>query len=497
MIERYVTPAEFKRLVSALLVVAVFITIVGLFAFLVVPGMRNVNEPGSETAVTAVQGDTGWLDPTDYPAAARQVIPPVDPKTVLTPTPELLARGKMLFSQTCSPCHGPEGRGDGPAGANLTPKPRNLTKKDGWKNGTRIEDVFKTLDEGIKGSAMVSYDYLSKKDRMALVHVVESLGGFDHGTSDPRAREALEHVFASAGEVIPNRIPVARAIDVLVKEARQEPPPPPGRDDPPQNAPEPAPSTRGPAEPQQSSASSPTFTAQEVGIDERLGEPLPLDLVLRDEDGKPVSLRSLIDKPTLLTLNYFRCAGICTPQLRAVADVANKTDAVPGRDFQILTVSFDDRDTAEIAAQKRTNYLGEIKRPFPPSAWRFLTGDAATTKKLADAVGFHFKRMGDDFVHAAAIIFVGPKGTVTRYMYGVTYLPADVQMAALEAARNEARPTIAKFLSFCFGYDPQGRRLVLTVTSVAATATVVAAVIFVVFISRRGRGKKPTPEERA
>ena len=496
MIERYVTPAEFKRLVSALLVVAVFISIVGLFAFLVVPGMRNVNEPGSETAVTAVQGDTGWLDPTDYPAAARQVIPPVDPKTVLTPTPELLARGKTLYSQTCSPCHGPEGRGNGPAGANLVPKPRDFTKKDGWKNGTRIEDVFKTLDEGIKGSAMVSYDYLTRKDRMALVHVVQSLGDFDHGTSDPTARAALERVFASGGEVIPNRIPVARAIDILVKEARQEPPPPPGRDEPPQPTPEPVPSTGGPAEPQAAAALSPTFTAQEVGIDEKLGVTLPLDLVLHDEDGKGVSLRSLIDKPTLLTLNYFRCAGICTPQLNAVADVANKTDAVPGRDFQILTVSFDDRDTAEIAAQKRTNYLGEIKRPFPPSAWRFLTGDAATTKTLADAVGFHFKRMGDDFIHPAAIIVVGPKGTVTRYMYGVTYLPADVQMAALEAARNEARPTIAKFLSVCFGYDPQGRRLVLTITSVAATVTVVAAVIFVVFIGRRGRGKKPMPEER-
>ena len=180
-----------------------------------------------------------------------------------------------------------------------------------------------------------------------------------------------------------------------------------------------------------------------------------------------------------------------------MADVANKTDAVPGRDFQILTVSFDDRDTPEIAAQKRTNYLAEIKRPFPPSAWRFLTGDAATTKTLADAVGFHFKRMGEDFVHPAAIIFISPKGSVTRYMYGITYLPADVQMAVLEAARNEARPTIAKFLSFCFSYDPQGRRLVLTITSLAATVIVVGAVIFVVVIGRKGRGKKPMPEERA
>jgi protein SCO1/2 len=487
MIERYVTPTELRRLVSALLVVAGFISIVAFFAFLIVPGMRNVNEPGSQTSVTAVQGDTGWLDPTDYPATPRQVIPPVDPKTVLTPTPELLARGKMLYSQTCSPCHGAEGRGDGPAGANLTPKPRNFTKQDGWTNGTRIEDIFQTLAEGVKGSSMVSYEYLSKKDRMALVHVVRSLGDFDHGASDPKARAALEHLLASAGEVIPNRIPVARAIDILVKEARQAPPPPPGRDDPPQNAPEPAPSTGGPAEPQQRADPSPMFTAQEVGIDEKLGQTLPLDLMLRDEDGKGVSLRSLVDKPTLLTLNYFRCVGICTPQLNAITEVANKTDAVPGRDFQILTVSFDDRDTPEIAAQKRANYLAEIKRPFPPSAWRFLTGDAATTKRLADAVGFHFKRMGEDFIHPAAIIFISPKGAVTRYMYGVTYLPADVQMAALEAARNEARPTIAKFLSVCFGYDPQGRRLVLITTSAVATGTVLAAVVFVLVISRKGR----------
>jgi len=497
MIERYVTPAEFRRLVSALLVVAVFISIAALFAFLVVPGTRNVNEPGGDTAVAAVQGETGWLDPTEYPAAARQLIPPVDPKTVLTPTPELLARGQALYSQTCAPCHGAEGRGNGAAGANLRPAPRNLTAKDGWKNGTRIEDIFKTLEAGIKGSAMVPYDYLSKKDRMALVHVVQSLGKFDHGASDPKAREALERVFEAAGEEIPNRIPVSRAIELLVKEARDGAGPRADRGEKGPGEPEPEAGPGGPAEPQETAAPPPAFTAQEVGIDEKLGRTIPLDLILRDEDGNPVSLRSLIDKPTLLTLNYFRCAGICTPQLNAVVDVANRTDAVPGRDFQILTVSFDERDTPEIAAEKRTNYLAEIKRPFPPSAWRFLTGDAATTRTLADAVGFRFKRMGDDFVHAAAIIVIGPKGTVTRYMYGVTYVPADVQMAALEASRNEARPTIAKFLSVCFGYDPQGRRLVLTVTSVAATVTVVAAVIFVVFISRKGRGRQPGPEERA
>ncbi len=240
----------------------------------------------------------------------------------------------------------------------------------------------------------------------------------------------------------------------------------------------------------QTPAAAPTFGPEEVGINERLGATIPLDLELKGEDGKPVTLRQLIDKPTILTLNYFRCAGICTPQLGGVAEVLNRTQAIPGQDFQVLTVSFDERDDPEVAAQKRTNYLAEITRPFPPGAWRFLTGPGATTKALADSVGFKFKRVNDDFVHAAAIIFISPKGVVTRYMYGTTYLPADLQLAAQEAARGEAQPTINKFLKFCFSYDPAGRRYVLNTTSIGAAVIILAAVIFVVALTRPGRTTK-------
>jgi protein SCO1 len=240
---------------------------------------------------------------------------------------------------------------------------------------------------------------------------------------------------------------------------------------------------------------SPSFTPQEVGIDEKLGASIPLDLELKAEDGKPVTLRQLIDKPTILTLNYFRCAGICTPQLGGVAEVLNRTNALPGRDFQVLTVSFDERDEPEMAAQKRTNYLAEISRPFPPAAWHFLTGPGATTKALADAVGFKFKRVNDDFVHAAAIIFISPQGKVTRYMYGTTYLPADVQLAAQEAARGEAQPTISKFLKFCFSYDPAGRKYVLNTTAFSATIIILAALIFVAVLIRQGRQMKSKEAE--
>lgn len=218
MIEQYVSPAEFKRLMSALLAVIGFIAIAMLFAFLIVPGLRYQAHTSDEATVIAVQGESGWLDQTDYLPSRKQVIPPIDPKTVMTATPELLARGKAIFTQTCATCHGSEGHGDGAGGKGLNPPPRNFTASVGWKNGTHIEDLYKTLDEGIKGSGMNSFSYLSKKDRMALIHYVTSLGDFDHGQSDPKARQSLENLFASVGEEIPNRIPVRQAIEKLVLE---------------------------------------------------------------------------------------------------------------------------------------------------------------------------------------------------------------------------------------------------------------------------------------
>jgi mono/diheme cytochrome c family protein len=218
MIDRYVSPSEFKRLLSALLVVALFIALLAVLAFLVLPGLRNANSPDPGVGPAAAGGGTGWLDPTDYPPEAGRKVPPIDPATVMTPNPELLSRGQALYAQTCASCHGPKGEGNGPAGRGLNPPPRNFTQQAGWQIGPRIENIYKTLEEGIKGSSMVSYAYLSKRDRMALVHYVRSLGSFDHGAEDPKALDEVAARFRSAGEVIPNRIPVAMAMARLASE---------------------------------------------------------------------------------------------------------------------------------------------------------------------------------------------------------------------------------------------------------------------------------------
>lgn len=239
----------------------------------------------------------------------------------------------------------------------------------------------------------------------------------------------------------------------------------------------------------------PPPTAAEVGIDEKLGQTIPLDLTFKDEDGKDVKLGSLLGKPTVLSLNYFRCAGICTPQLNGMVEVFSRLKQDPGKTFQVITVSFDPRDTFDIAATKRANYLKQIERPIEPHGWRFLTGSAEASRALADSVGFKFKQQGDEFIHAGALMILSPEGKVTRYMYGTTYLPADLELALQEAVKGEVRPSISKWLKICFSTDPTGRTTVFSFTRTAAVVLILGAIVFGIVAARRGR-KKPvnTPE---
>ncbi len=232
-----------------------------------------------------------------------------------------------------------------------------------------------------------------------------------------------------------------------------------------------------------------------IGIDEKLGQTVPLDTMLVDEDGDRVSLRSLVDKPTLLTLNYFRCAGICTPLLNGVAYMLKTTHQVPGKDFQVITVSFDPRDTAEVAGRKKENYIKQLAPGFPPTAWRFLTGDPMSTKRLADAVGFKFAKRDEDYVHPTAIIVLSPAGMVTRYLYGLSFLPADVAMAVNEATHERTGPTIARLLRICYSYDPSGHRYSLDATRLSAVLTITLAIAFgvAIAVSRRTR-RRSSPD---
>jgi len=220
MIEKYVNAEELRRLLSTLVVVLAALALAGLFAITAVPGLRNANKPETPMPVNPAVGEPGWLDPTEFPPEMGKVIPPVDPKTLIVPSPRLIEKGKGLFEANCVPCHGESGHGDGPAASTMSPRPRNLTIPDGWTNGYDLPSIYKTVSRGVAGTSMASFDYLSKKDRMELAHYVQSLGAFPHGTGSPAAMDDLAKDLAAPGERTPNKIPVSMAIARLVAEFR-------------------------------------------------------------------------------------------------------------------------------------------------------------------------------------------------------------------------------------------------------------------------------------
>ena len=222
-----------------------------------------------------------------------------------------------------------------------------------------------------------------------------------------------------------------------------------------------------------------------VGIQEKLGQNLPLDVELYDETGQLVQLKSLMNKPTIFTFVYYRCPGICSPLLNELAKMVDKMDLELGKDYQILTLSFDHREKPEIAAEKKVNYLDLIGKRTDPKGWRFMTADSVNIQRLTDAAGFYFMRSGNDYVHAGALIVVSPEAKITRYINGIKYLPFDVKMAVYEASAGKVRPTIGTLLTICYSYDPESHSYTLNIVRISAFVILVLITIFVlVFIVR-------------
>jgi protein SCO1/2 len=221
-----------------------------------------------------------------------------------------------------------------------------------------------------------------------------------------------------------------------------------------------------------------------------------LDLTFNDENGRQVSLRELIHEPTIVALVYLHCPNVCSLLLQNLADVLNKLPAEPGKEYFVLAVSFDEKEDPSLALEKKKVYLKMIERPFPEDAWRFLTGDRENIHKLTDAVGFHFKRVGDDFEHPVALIILAPDGKIVRYMYGADPLPFDLKLALVEASQGRIGPAISKIARFCFSYDPKGKKLVFNMLKVTGTVTLFFALSFVVFLLFKGRRPHTKKEQQ-
>lgn len=233
-----------------------------------------------------------------------------------------------------------------------------------------------------------------------------------------------------------------------------------------------------------------------VGITEHLGSSIPLDLIFRDETGKNVRLGDLITGPTIILPVYYRCTNVCFTLQGRIASALRSLGQRPVDNYRVISVSFDETETAAMAARSKRTYLGAMKGDFPPEGWRFLTGDQANIRSLTDALGFGFQRDRNEFIHPVASIVVTGSGTIVRYLYGVTVLPKDLALAITEARDGVTGSSIRKLMDYCFSYDPAGKTYVFNLLRVSATAVILCAGGFLAFLLVTGKKRKPTSAEK-
>ena len=233
--------------------------------------------------------------------------------------------------------------------------------------------------------------------------------------------------------------------------------------------------------------------AENVGVDEKLGDYVSLDLTFIDEEGKSRTLREYMNgKPTLISLNYFRCAGICTPQLEDMAKMLSQLELAENIDYKALTISFADNETPALAKAKRNNFLNSMERDYVRDGWHFLLSENNSSAIFSKEVGFTYKKEVSkagvvDWIHSATLIMISPKGKITRYLNGIDQNPFDVKMALLESSEGKVGPTIAKTLLFCFAYDPKGKTYIFVWEKVTATVILIITVIFFIWLLKSGR----------
>jgi protein SCO1/2 len=232
---------------------------------------------------------------------------------------------------------------------------------------------------------------------------------------------------------------------------------------------------------------------RDVGYDQRLGEQVPLDLVFRDESGRDVPLRSLFrGKPVVLSLVYYECPMLCTLTLNGLQSALSVLSFDVGREFDVVTVSFEPKETPALAAAKKKAYLARYRRPGAARGWHFLTGRGDAIQALTGAVGFRYAWDTEtrQYAHPAGLVVLTPEGRIARYMYGMEYAPRDLRLALVEASQRRIGNPIDTVLLYCYQYDPMRGRYaasVMRLVRLGGVLTVLALGAFVLVSLRRER----------
>ena len=238
------------------------------------------------------------------------------------------------------------------------------------------------------------------------------------------------------------------------------------------------------------------FSKQGLGIQEKLGTIVPLDLKFIDEDSSRVTLKKLMNnKPTLITFNYFKCAGICTPQLNELAKVLSKVKLAENIDYKVISIDFAEHEKPSLASTKKKNIIKSMNRDYVEDAWHFVIGENNSSGKLADIVGFKYKAVpmsgGVGYIHPALTVVLSSKGKIIAYLEGMHQLPSDITMAIKQAQKGHIRETtiIRSDSPFCFTETPKADILVNKISRIAGVLSVLLFLGFFFFYLRKKKKK--------
>ncbi len=228
-----------------------------------------------------------------------------------------------------------------------------------------------------------------------------------------------------------------------------------------------------------------------IGIDQRLNSQVPLDLPFVDEGGRTVRLGDFFGKrPVILALVYYECPMLCTQVLNGLVTALGVLNFEPGREFDVVAVSFNPREGPGLASQKKASYLERYGRPHTAAGWHFLTGQEASITRLTEAIGFRYEFDPgiQQYAHGAGIEVLTPRGAISKYFYGIEFSARDIRLGLIEASEERIGTAIDDFLLLCYHYDPATGKYgaaVLRMVRVGGAAFIVVLVSFLTVSLRR------------
>lgn len=231
-------------------------------------------------------------------------------------------------------------------------------------------------------------------------------------------------------------------------------------------------------------AQIPLFEKQmQISFDEKQGQYVALDTKLINEKGDTVLLKDVLDKPAILNLVYFQCPGTCSPLMWGVSKFIDQVDLVPGKDYEVITISFDPSENIKMGISKKAAYISTMKKKEAAQAWRFFVTDSLNIAKLTQSVGFNYQKINNQYMHPTGLIALGADGKIIRYLRGIEFLPFDIKITMVEAANGKIGPSINRLLAICYSYDSKGNQFVFNVTRVSAIVILFILVLVFLFLT--------------